>query len=177
MGNIFVTPSYDCFCYVAFFGRCVRWVSLCKSLDSPNLPLTRNKTLLSKKGLILYRLLNLLISTLLSEFAFRTLTSPWNEFSLAILIIVFAAFSKSSTFISFSRLSEVGFLICFVKISFASMTHAIIFFIFNQLVVSKPILKMMASLVIGKLTLTSFFNSGSSLLRGVGSPSQTSYFC
>ena len=96
-------------------------------------------------------------STLLSEFALRTLTSSPNDFNWTILTILFAPFSKSSTFIIFPRLSDFGFMICFVLISFASMIHPIIFFILNWLVVSKLILEMMVSSVIMKLTLTSFF--------------------
>ena len=84
--------------------------------------------------------------------------------------MLLAVFSKSLTFISFSRLLDVGFLICFVQISLASMAHAIIFFIFNQTVVRKPILEMMVSSTAVKLTLTSFFNSGSFLLTGLVLP-------
>ena len=47
------------------------------------------------------------------------------------------------------------------------MTHAIIFFIFNHLVVNKSILEMMMALATVKLTLTSIFNSGSFLLTGL----------
>ena len=54
-------------------------------------------------------------------------------------------------FIGFLRLSDVGFLIYFVQIFFASISHALIFFIFNKFVVSKPIREMMASLVVVKL--------------------------
>ena len=72
------------------------------------------------------------------------------------LTILFAAFSKDSTFISFPRLSDVLCLIWFAQF---------FFFIFNKLAVSESFLKMVVSLVIFNITLTSFFNSGSSLFE------------
>ena len=67
------------------------------------------------------------------------------------LAILFAVIFKLLTFIGFLRLSDVGVLIYFVQIFFASISHALIFFIFNRFVVSKPIREMMASLVVVKL--------------------------
>ena len=150
-----------------YFGETKGWSSLLESLDFPNLLPTRNKLLLSKKRSRLYSLLDLLTSTLLSEFELRTLISSPNCFNWTILTVLFASSSKSSTFVRFPRLSDVGFLICFLQIYFAGMTHAIVFFIFNHLVVSKLIFQMMVPSVTVKLTLISFFSSRSFLLTGL----------
>ena len=83
------------------------------------------------------------------------------------LTMLFVALSKSLTCISLPRLLDIVFLICFVLISFASMTRATIFYIFKHLVVNKPILEMMVSSVTVKLTRTYFLNSGSFLLTGL----------
>ena len=166
MGNIFMAPLHD---MLLCFGR-TKGAWLWESLHFSNLPPTHNKPSLSKKGPSLYSLPDLLTSILLSEFALRILISSRNDFNWTILTMLFAAFSKSYKFISFSRLSDVGYFICFVQISFASMTHAITFFIFNHLVVNIPILEIMVSWVTVKLTLTSFLNSGSFLLTGLMLP-------
>ena len=90
--------------------------------------------------------------------------------------MLIAAFSKSSTFISFYRFSDVGFSICVVQISFASVTHTIIFFIVNHLGVNKPIFEMMVSSVTVILTLSSFLNSGSFSLAGLICHSFTNFY-
>ena len=73
-----------------------------ESLDFPNLPPTRDKATLSKKGSSLCSLLDLLTSILLSQFALIILISSRNDFYWTISTKLFAAYSKSSTFISFS---------------------------------------------------------------------------
>ena len=173
-----MAPSCDCFWYVALFQKnelrkdnlhCEKvWISPIYHQLVTNHHYPRKSQVYT--GYLVYWLQ-------LWGLSLHSKSLP-NDFNWTILTKLLPTFSKSSTFISFLRLSDVTFLIFIVQNSFASMTNTMILFIFNRHVVSKPILEMVASSVTVKVTLTSFFSSESSLLTTLFSPlfSQSLFF-
>ena len=151
-----MAPSCDCFWYVALFQKnelrkdnlhCEKvWISPIYHQLVTNHHYPRKSQVYT--GYLVYWLQ-------LWGLSLHSKSLP-NDFNWTILTNLLPTFSKSSTFISFLRLSDVTFLIFIVQNSFASMTNTMILFIFNRLVVSKPILEMVAWSVTVKVTLTFF---------------------
>ena len=143
------------------FGRTTGCASLLVSLDRLSLPPTRNTPLLSRKGSSLNKLLDRFTPLVLCVPELSALTSSRNYFLCIILNMTVAAFSNFSTFSGFDGLFDASFLIFFTHWFLAKITIVITLFIFNQFRVSAFNLEMTSSLILARLTLTPFFNSGS----------------
>ena len=88
------------------------------------------------------------------------LTSSKN-FLCIILNMTVTAISNILTFCSFDGLSDVCCLIFFIHWFLVKITIDIILFNFNQLRFSASNLEVTSSLILARLTLTSFLSSGS----------------
>ena len=159
----FMTPNNYCLCNVASLWKnnCMCFISLLVNLDLLSLPPTRNTPLLSRKGSSLNKLLDWFTPLVLCVPELIPLTSSKNYFLCIILNMTVAAFFNISTFTSFDCLSDVCFLIFFIYWFLAKITVAIALFIFNQFRVIDSNLEMTSSLIPARLTLITFFNSGS----------------
>ena len=145
-----MTPNNYCLCNVASLWQ-NNW--MCFIVLA-----TRNTPVLSRKGYNLNKLLDRFTPLELCVPELSALTSSRNDFLCIILNMTVAVFSNISTFSSFDCLSDVCFLIHWFL---AKITIVITLFIFNQFSVRDSNLEMKSLLSIARLTLASFFSSGS----------------
>ena len=163
----FMTPSNYCFlnnCLV--IGRITQCASVLVSLDrlirSPiQLPPIRNTPLLSRKWSSSNKLLDQFTPLVLCVPDHSALTSSRNDFLYIILNMSAAACSNISKFSGFNGLSDVSFLIFIIHWFLAKITIGITLFIYKQFRVSASNLEITSSLILARLSLTSFFSSGS----------------
>ena len=157
----FMIPNNYCLSNVASLWQNNRMCFITGQLDQLSLLPTGNTPLLSRKGSSLNKLLDRFTPLVLCVPELSALTSSRNYFLCIILNMTVAAFSNFSTFSGFDGLFDASFLIFFTHWFLTKITIVITLFIFNQFRVSAFNLEMTSSLILARLTLTPFFNSGS----------------